>query len=171
MRTAATLLVAMGLLVACGPEEEATAPPPEPLTADATGFFCRMGIAEHAGPKAQLFVADRAGALWFPSVRDLFTYLRLPDVDGRMVGAWVSDTARLGPGGDVPDDAWVDARAAFYVLDSGYDGGMGRSEAVPFRDEAAARAFIAREGGRLARFEDIDAGWVFADAARGEPGS
>ncbi len=170
MRTPTNRLVP-GLLVACGPEDEARVAQPKPLTAGAAGFFRRMDVQEHPGAKAQLFVADREGALWFPSVRDLFTYLRLPDVIGRMVGARVSDTARLGPGGDVPDYAEVDAPAAFSVLDSGYEGGMGRSEAVPFREETAARAFIAREGGRLARFDDIDAAWVFAGGSDEGAGS
>jgi len=170
-----TTAVLAALLAACGPEDEAAAPPPEPLTAEASGFFCRMAVTEHDGPKAQLFVHDREGALWFPSVRDLFTYLRMPDVDGRSRGAWVSDFTSLTAGGGVPDGGWIAAREAVYVLDSGYEGGMGRSEAVPFRDEAAARAFIAEHGGRVADAEDIDAAWLFADApaaaSQGKPGS
>ncbi|MGF1562270.1 MAG: nitrous oxide reductase accessory protein NosL [Geminicoccaceae bacterium] len=158
------------LLAACGPDEIAEAPPPQTEIGEVQSYFCAMSLVEHDGPKAQLYLPDREEALWFASIRDLFTYLQFPDVQGRMRGAYVTDLAALGADGAVPARAWIDARDAYYVLDSAYSGGMGLSEAVPFAERAAAEAFMADQGGRLARFNDIDADWVFAfgDDANGE---
>ena len=55
---------------------------------------------------------------------------------------------------------WIDARGAWYAIESGQAGGMGAPEAVPFSDRAAAEAFTAAFGGRVVAFDDIPEGFI-----------
>jgi copper chaperone NosL len=60
---------------------------------------------------------------------------------------------------------WIDARKAFYVIGSTVKSGMGADEAVPFSNDAAARAFAAKNGGRVAGFADIPKDYVLGTDA------
>lgn len=49
-------LVALLLLAACdNGEQQAAKPAPQELTREAIGHYCNMIVADHHGPKAQLF--------------------------------------------------------------------------------------------------------------------
>jgi copper chaperone NosL len=64
---------------------------------------------------------------------------------------------------------WVDARKAFFVIESRRQGGMGAAEAVPFGDRGAADAFVAANGGRVVTFAQIPSGYVLgSDSAVGD---
>jgi copper chaperone NosL len=121
-----------------------------------------MVIAEHPGPKGQVFVEGRDEPVWFPSVRDAIAFTMLPEATASVVGAYVHDMGRARDYADPPDDAWVEAKAAVYVLDSVEEGGMGLPEAVPFAEISAARAFAAAHGGRVVGFAEITPDWIFA---------
>ena len=54
----------------------------------------------------------------------------------------------------------MDAREAWYVIESDRRGGMGAPEAVPFSAQDAAEAFRGQYGGRLVRLEDIPDSYV-----------
>ena len=161
------LLAAALLLAACGDDEAAPPPPPRALSADAVGYFCTMTVSEHPGSKAQVFVADRDGPLWFPSVREMFAYTMLPEETARIQVAYVSDTGRAQDPNVPPPAAWIDAQNAFYVVGTTLPGGMGRPEAVPFAERADADAFARRHGGEVHRFEEVTPDWVFATADEG----
>ena len=122
-----------------------------------------MLLSEHAGPKGQILLKSRTDPVWFTSVRDTFTFLALPEEPKDVAAVYVSDMGRAASW-ERPGDAWIAAQQAVYVLGSDREGGMGGPEAVPFGDEAAARAFIAEHGGRILRFEEAKA--AIADAAR-----
>ena len=55
---------------------------------------------------------------------------------------------------------WIEARNAWFVIDSDQRGGMGAPEAVPFGDEAAAKAFSERHKGRVVRLDAIPDAYV-----------
>jgi copper chaperone NosL len=52
------------------------------------------------------------------------------------------------------DDNWILADAAFFVIESDRQGGMGGAEAVPFSTDAGAQAFIKQYRGRIVRLDD-----------------
>jgi copper chaperone NosL len=65
---------------------------------------------------------------------------------------------------------WVDARKAFFVIESRQQGGMGAAEAVPFGNRAAADGFAAANGGQVVTFAQIPSAYVLgSDAAGGPP--
>jgi copper chaperone NosL len=166
MRRLAAILVALLGLSACWQQEVAQLPPPLEPSDEAVAHFCGMLVTSHPGPKGQVFLEDTETPLWFPSVRDTLAYLMLPERDAPLRVAYVNDMAQADDWDTPAPGAWVTAGEAWYVLGSDRRGGMGLPEAVPFGARAAAEAFQARHGGRIARLDAVTAADIF-----GRPGS
>jgi copper chaperone NosL len=142
------------ILTACSEEEGAGVPAPVATTPDATGHYCGMLLAEHAGPKGQILLKSADEPIWFTSVRDTFTFLELPEEPKDIAAVYVSDMGKA-PSWEKPGDAnWILAEKAVYVVESDRVGGMGGAEAVPFGEEASAKVFIEEHGGRVVPFEE-----------------
>lgn len=153
----------------CFERTETAAPPPQELTRDASGYYCQMIVADHIGPKAQIFLKSREKPIWFPSVRDAFAFLMLPSEQKNIKAIYVTDMAKAKNWETPEPGTWTDGRKATYVLGSKLKGGMGLGEVVPFSRETAARAFIEEHGGRLSRMADVPEAYVFPDPDVGEP--
>ena len=158
------LVLAGLLLAACDEAEQAEKPAPQVLTREAIGHYCQMIVADHLGPKAQIFLSDRDAPVWFSSVRDAIAFTLLPEEPKNIAAVYVTDMAVAS--WDSPEaDTWIDAEAAHFVIDSDRRGGMGALEAVPFGDPAAAETFVARHGGRVVSYGEIPEGYILnADA-------
>jgi copper chaperone NosL len=156
------MLIAAALAAAgCGRSEAPRAPPPPAeVTADSTGHYCGMLLIDHAGPKGQVRLASRPDPVWFSSARDAIAFLRQPDEPRDIVAVYVSDMARATTWDQPERGAWVDARTAWFVIDSDRRGGMGAPEAVPFSDAAAAKAFGTRHHGRVVQLAGIPDAYV-----------
>ena len=124
-------------------------PPPVALNSDAMGVFCGMNVLEHPGPKGQIITASRIDPFWFTSVRDTVAFTLMPDQPRDIRAIYVSDMARAPSWEEPGATNWIDARKAFFVIESRKQGGMGAAEAVPFGNRAAADAFAAANGGRV----------------------
>lgn len=153
------------ILAAAGCERKASdaaAAPPSPaeVHADATGHYCGMLLADHEGPKGQIHLASRSAPVWFSSVRDTIAYTRLPEEPRDIAAIYVNDMARARRWEQPEPGAWVDARQAWFVVDSDVRGGMGAPEAVPFSERAAADAFREKHSGRVVRLADIPDAYV-----------
>jgi copper chaperone NosL len=146
-------------------------PPPAEVQADSTGHYCGMMLADHEGPKGQIHLASRERPVWFSSVRDTIAFTRLPDEPRDVTAVYVNDMARAKRWEQPEPGAWVDARQAWFVIESDRRGGMGAPEAVPFSDAAAAEAFRATHGGRVVRLGDIPDSYVLGagDAGAAPP--
>lgn len=165
--TCAAMGLAMLALVAC--DRVATAvPPPAPVEVsdESAGYYCGMLLADHEGPKGQVHLSGGMPPIWFSSVRDTIAFLRLPEEAKDIAAVYVNDMGRARDWAQPEPGAWVDARAAWFVLDSAMRGGMGANEAVPFGTQAAAESFRARHGGRIARLEDIPDAYVLGPVDR-----
>lgn len=150
-------------LSACGGDEPAAAPPaPQAVSAEAVGHYCGMMLLDHTGPKGQIFVKGRAAPVWFSSIKQVFAYTLLPEEPKGLAAIYVNDMAAAGPDGAADLKAWVDARQAFYVINSSFIGGMGAEDAMPFSDQTRAQAFAQTHGGRVVRFADVPEDYVFA---------
>jgi copper chaperone NosL len=148
------VVVSICFLAGCSREQGRVVPPAHRLTADATGHYCGMLLAEHAGPKGQILLEGQDAPVWFSSVRDTLTFLNLPEEAKNVAAVYVSDMAKA-PSWEQPGaDNWILVGEAFFVVDSDRQGGMGGAEAVPFSTEAAAQAFVQQHRGRIVRFDD-----------------
>lgn len=154
MRRLLLPLLMVAALGACR-DEVAARPEPVALTAEATGYFCQMNLMEHPGPKAQVHLDGQPNPLFFSQVRDLIAFRLMPEQEGIIAAAYVSDMAKAASWEDPGAENWIDAEAAFYVVGSTQAGGMGTAEMIPFGTEAAAQAFADANGGRVMRLADI----------------
>ncbi|MBU3030583.1 nitrous oxide reductase accessory protein NosL [Paracoccus sp. XHP0099] len=169
---ARTVLLALALLglVACRDEVAQDVSPVE-VSAETLGHFCQMNLLEHPGPKAQVHLEGvPGGPLFFSQVRDAIAYARAPEQMAPILAIHVNDMGADGATWEMPGDGnWIDADAAFYVLGSGREGGMGAPETVPFASRAAAENFAAREGGRVLTLAEIPDAAVLAPVEQGGP--
>lgn len=152
-------------LAGCSPKEEAVPPPnPTEVSDSAIGHYCGMLLVEHLGPKGQVHLASQPGKpVWFSSVRDTLTFMRLPEEPRDIVAVYVNDMGRSSHW-DQPDaGAWVAADQAWYVIESDQAGGMGAPEAVPFSQREAADKFQSQHGGRIVRLADVPDEYVLGD--------
>ena len=155
------LALAAGLLAACDAEPEAAAPAaPVEVTAEATGRYCGMLLADHEGPKGQIHLAGRDEPIWFSSVRDTIAFTRLPEEPKNIAAIYVNDMGVARNWRQPEPGTWTEAREAWFVIASSRRGGMGAPEAVPFSDKAAAEAFRIAHGGQVVRFDDIREDYV-----------
>ncbi|MCC6870621.1 MAG: nitrous oxide reductase accessory protein NosL [Burkholderiales bacterium] len=156
MRTVVLLAAVAG----CDRRSALPPPPPVEVSSDATGHYCGMRLIDHEGPKGQIHLAGRSEPVWFSSVRDTIVFLRSPEEPRAIVAAYVNDMSRAADARQPERGAWVEAKLAWFVIDSEARGGMGAPEAVPFSSSAAAEAFRATRGGRVVRFDDIPDSYV-----------
>jgi copper chaperone NosL len=168
MRSAALagMLLAALALAGCNDKKTAEAPPPHELTASAIGNYCGMNVLEHPGPKGQIILASRIEPVWFSSARDAFSFTMLPEEPKDIAAIYVTDLARVKNWNRPEPGAWVEAREAWYVVDSGRHAEMGGSEMLPFGAEGAARDYAQRHGGKVKRFGEITEAAVFAYAEK-----
>jgi copper chaperone NosL len=161
----AVALVALPLIACHDDSKSAALPAPAEPTAESVAHFCDMAVLEHPGPKGQIFLAGQSAPIWFSSVRDTFAFTMLPEEPKSIVAIYVNDMAKATDWRHPQAGDWVEARAAWFVLDSDYHGGMGGREAVPFSDETLAQGFVAAHGGRLARFAQVPESYVLGGDA------
>ncbi len=159
MLVAASLAIS-GLAGCDEPVSTSALPAPAEVSTEALGHYCGMLLADHEGPKGQIFLASRTEPIWFSSVRDTIAFLRLPEEARDVAVTYVNDMGKAKHWDKPERGAWVDARTAWFVVDSDMRGGMGAPEAVPFSEKSAAEAFREKHGGELARLDDIPDAYV-----------
>lgn len=162
------LYAGLPLLAACKDDSLAALPPPQEPDKDTLAQICGMLLSEHAGPKAQIFLRDTAAPLWFTSVRDAVAYSILPEMPKTIIAFYVNDMGRATQWDQPEAGTWIEAKRADFVIGSRKKSGMNTDEAVPFGEEAAARAFAQVNGGSVVRLADIPADYVLASSS-GEP--
>ncbi len=169
LRTLTGLLFALATLAGCG-EDEAAKPTAQVLTRDAVGYYCNMIVADHLGPKGQIYLESQDDPLWFSSARDAIAFTMLPGEAKDIAAIYVNDMALASWESPEPG-TWMDARAAWYVIDSARVGGMGAPEAVPFSIKTSAEAFAKEYGGRVLAFEHVPEDFILGGVEVPEEGN
>jgi len=147
------IMIAAMLAAGCGREQQAAHHSPQPIASGDECHVCGMLIKRFPGPKAEAFVAGSDKPFKFCSTRDLFAYLLQPETKSQVREVYVHDmgaTSWAHP----DDDAFVDARHAWYVVGQDKHGAMGPTLAS-FKQRKAAEAFAQAHGGRVLGFVDI----------------
>ncbi len=153
------LLIALSLS-ACK-EDVTSIPDPVELTDEALGHFCQMYVADHAGPKAQIFLKGYDNPLWFSQVSDARAYVLDPDRPAEIVAIYVNDLAQAESWPIMGTGNWITAESASYIIESSQMGGMGTPEALPFTNTAAAEA--SEITGRIVPWDEIPEDYVRPD--------
>lgn len=158
-------------LVACKQSVEPDAVPQAAQISDeSTGHFCHMFLAEHDGPKSHLFLADQEEPIWFTEVNQLFAFNFLPEEPGNIVAMYVNDASGIEDWTDHSSNQhWLEAKSAFYVIESSFIGGMGSADALPFKERATAEEYVAEHGGRIVTFDEMPESFVFQQPLQSHP--
>ena len=144
-------LVASALVAACGEQAQQKAANPLEITRDTFCSLDGMLLADYPGPKAQIHYTQGNPDFFCDTVEMFSVYLQ-PEQQKRVVALFVQDMGKTS--WEAPASNWIDARSAFYVVGSKKRGSMGPTFAA-FSEEAAARAFVEKEGGKIVRFAEV----------------
>jgi copper chaperone NosL len=158
MKTGRFIVMALLALAlsACKDDRSAALPAPQEPGPDAVGTICRMDLAEHTGPKGQVFIKSQDKPLWFSSVRDTFTWLLIDEGTGRQFAAiYVNDMGKSSSWEKPDAGAWIEARKALFVTGSDRGSDMGGGELVPFSTRALAQEFAGKHGGAVVEYSEI----------------
>lgn len=161
------LVMIMGmmlLLSACGQTTETKAlPQPKSITADARGYYCTMNLSEHDGPKAQIFLESKPNEpIWFSTVNQAFGFIRHPGEPKDIAAIYVTDMGKVSDWNKPnANDAWIDAKQAYYVIESRFVGGMGTVDALPFADVNQAQAYAQKNGGKVIKFDEMPEEYIY----------
>lgn len=155
------LALAAFIVAGCDDKGAVKIPPPQEVSETAIGHFCGMTLAEHPGPKGQVFVTDRKEPYWFSSAREIFAFARLPEEPKAILAIYVNDMGKVTNWDRPEAGTWIAAGKAWYVIDSMRRGGMSDAETFPFGEEARARQFAAANGGRVVRFDEMPEDYIF----------
>jgi copper chaperone NosL len=154
-RAAAALAVALAMggalaVAGCGKSETIAVQAVEPdrNTADSLDG---MILLDYPGPKGQIHYADGKPDFFCDTVGMFATFLK-PEQQRPVRAVFVQDMGQTE--WKNPTGHWIDAKAAFYVAGSKARGAMGRTLAS-FAREDDARAFAAKEGGQVIRFDQV----------------
>ncbi|MGO1119954.1 nitrous oxide reductase accessory protein NosL [Rhodovibrionaceae bacterium A322] len=172
MRPLLTLTAALSLLflTACQEEQVANLPSPQEMSEEANGYYCLMTLADHPGPKGQVFLESNKEPYWFPSVRDALAFTLLPGEAKDIQVIYVNDMAVASTWDRPEPGSWVSVQDAWFVVGTGTLGGMGQEEIVPFSDKSKAQSYQTEHGGRVTRLKDITFDDVFQNAATNSSG-
>ena len=153
------VVLLLAVVVAGCNDGSGSVPGPLEPTAESVSHFCGMLLAEHAGPKGQIFVKGKSQPVWFSSVSETVAFTMLPDEPAGVAAIYVNDMSKAKNWDRPEPGAWVEARQAWFVIgsDKRGRGGMGdlRREPIPFGEKTAAQQFQQSHGGRIVRFSGI----------------
>ncbi len=151
IRTVSVLVLLWGL--SAWPVHAAPKAPPAPPSR-AKCPVCGMFVAKYPDWTGAIVFSD-AATIYFDGPKDLFAYYLAPEKydrsrkRGEIAAVYVKDYYSL---------AFIDGRAAFYVVGSDIRGPMGK-ELVPFARKGDADGFLAdHQGKRVLRFGEITRG-------------
>lgn len=145
----ATCLAAALLLCACSSAvNHSVAQEPG---ADTACTLDGMILNDFPGPKAQIQYAEGKPEFYCDLI-ELFSVLLVPEQKRRIGGVFVQDMGQTD--WNHPSGHWIDAKGALYVVGSKKRGSMGPTFAS-FSSDKDAAAFIAKEGGKVYRYEQI----------------
>ncbi|HHW63492.1 MAG TPA: hypothetical protein GX403_05960 [Rhodocyclaceae bacterium] len=127
-----------------------------PIPTEARCPVCGMYPARFPRWAAQIIFKD-GDAHFFDSPVDLFMFLDKPQSFGAERSAAEAAAIYVA---DFRSGTWLPARQAVFVRDSRARGPMRGPDLPAFAAESAAQTFIAEQGGRMLRFDQIDASVV-----------
>ncbi len=119
-----------------------------------------MILADYPGPKAQIHYAGQAEPDFFCDLMEMFNVMLKPEQTRKVLAIYVQDMGQTDWSN--PQDHWIDARSAFYVLGSKKMGSMGPTLGSFFKEEDAKK-FAAAYGGKVLKFGDVTPPMVALD--------
>lgn len=119
--------------------------------------LCGMLITRFGGPKGEVFRQDQTDTvLKFCSTIDMFSYYLDPENTRNVSQMMVHDMSKMAWGSDsINDEHLINAKTAWYVINSSKMGAMGKTLAS-FSLQKDAQAFADEFGGQVVSFTEIN---------------
>lgn len=118
-----------------------------------------MILMDYPGPKAQIHY-DKGEPDFFCDTMEMFSIYLRPEQKKRVRALFTQDMGKTP--WEQPKGNWIDAKSAYYVLDSKKLGAMGPTLAAFSRIEDA-QAFVKQFGGKVLRFDEVTLNMVTLD--------
>lgn len=118
-----------------------------------------MILMDYPGPKAQIHY-DKGEPDFFCDTMEMFSIYLRPEQKKRVRALLTQDMGKTP--WEQPKGNWIDAKSAYYVLDSKKLGAMGPTLAAFSRIEDA-QAFVKQFGGKVLRFDEVTLDMVTLD--------
>lgn len=118
-----------------------------------------MILMDYPGPKAQIHY-DKDEADFFCDTMEMFSIYLRPEQKKRVKALFTQDMGKTP--WEQPTGNWIDAKSAYYVIDSKKLGAMGPTLAA-FSSMEDAQAFVTRFGGKILRFDEVTVNMVSLD--------
>lgn len=118
-----------------------------------------MILMDYPGPKAQIHY-DKGEPDFFCDTMEMFSIYLRPEQKKRVKALFTQDMGKTP--WEQPKGSWIDAKTAYYVLDSKKLGAMGPTLAAFSRMEDA-QAFVKQFGGKVLRFDEVTLNMVTLD--------
>lgn len=118
-----------------------------------------MILMDYPGPKAQIHY-DKDEADFFCDTMEMFSIYLRPEQKKRVKALFTQDMGKTP--WEQPTGNWIDAKSAYYVVDSKKLGAMGPTLAA-FSSMEDAQAFVTRFGGKILRFDEVTLNMVSLD--------
>lgn len=147
--------LALLVLVAACSKTVQNAGPLEPGS-DTSCALDGMILKDYPGPKAQIHYAEGAPE-FFCDLMELFATVLAPEQKRKVAGVYVQDMGKTA--WEHPEGNWIDAKTAIYVVGSKKLGSMGPTFGS-FSNMQDAEAFMSKEGGKIVRFDEVNADMV-----------
>jgi copper chaperone NosL len=163
-----TIVVLLTITILAGCDDsakESQAMPPIAIHQGDECHVCGMIITNYPGPKGELYIRGNKHPYKYCSTRDLFSHYLQPEVKIAATQIYVHDMAVTNwdkPG----NDAFTNARTAWYVIDQPMKGAMGPTLAS-FAKKSDAQEFVRQHGGRIISFDEITLK-ILANLGQGE---
>lgn len=151
----ATLLATLSF--GCGKQEEAAKA--AEIDQGTTCSLDGMTLMDYPGPKAQIHY-DKGGPDFFCDTMEMFSIYLRPEQKKRVKALYTQDMGKTP--WEQPTGNWIDAKSAFYVIDSKKRGAMGPTLAGFSRMEDA-QAFVKQFGGKILKFDEVTVNMVALD--------
>jgi len=149
----AVLLIVATLLAACGNQADTGVAPVE-IAQDSSCALDGMLLADYPGPKAQIHYDGTPEPEFFCDTMEMFSLYLKPEQARKVKAIYVQDLDKTT--WEAPKGAWIDAKAAFYVVGSKKRGAMGPT--IPsFGTRAGAQKFAEGNGGKVYPFAQLTA--------------
>ena len=111
----AAVLLACGLLTACGQSVDSKVAPTE-IGKDTYCALDGMLLGDYPGPKAQIHFAGQPEPEFFCDTMEMFSIYLKPEQARKVAAIYVQDLDKTT--WEEPKGAWIDAKTAFYVVGS-----------------------------------------------------
>lgn len=149
----AALLLAVSLLTACGQSTDTRVAPVE-IGKDTSCSLDGMLLGDYPGPKAQIHYDGTPEPEFFCDTMEMFSLYLKPEQARKVKAIYVQDLDKTT--WEAPKGAWIDGKAAFYVIGSKKRGAMGPT--IPsFGTREGAQKFTEGNGGKVYPFAEITA--------------